>query len=302
MAQPIDKRTGLPAEPGDEAFVYGQPYSDRGANALAAAKEFLSRHQGPVEPSPEDLAEATQRTTVAREPMSLRGLTDIGESASLPLAGMGMIPSPMSPFLLGASAILAGAGGLRKLIAPETDESRVEGGVQSALSMLPFAGKLRGLGQHAMKRIPVSAEKAYSLTGLEQAVNPAEAKLISGLLESWKQFAKPGIVSSEKKAAKVIHTAAGNKSRIGRMNQQSEAGYRNVPPETNPNLGLLPESGLGTITPAEWRKLGLRQVHQTAPSYPNPEAGWGEDLLANLSRLKIPARARAFATNTPLPE
>ncbi len=308
MAQPIDKRTGRPAEPGDEAFIYGQPYEDRGARALAEAKAFLAdprRSQAPI-PTSEDYDSAVRQTAVERKPLSLRGLTDIGESASLPLAAMGMIPSPASPILLGASGLLAGAGGLRKLIAPEADESRLEGGVQSALSMLPFAGKMRGLGQQVLKRFPISAEKAYSLSGLETAANPAEAKLISALPESWKQFAKPGIVSSEKKAARIIPTKAGNQSRLARMNRESEAGYRTVPPETNPNLDLLPESGMSTITPDEWRKLGLRQVRDAIPSHTAPvrgsEPGYGEDLLANLSRLKIPARARAFATNTPLPE
>lgn len=310
MAQPIDTRTGLPAEPGDEAFVYGQPYEDKVARLLGEARYTLGRGQQIMkEPYRlgEEAAAAEQAKHVAAvgapSKPGLRGLTDYYEQAAEPI-GLASIAPPLRP--LGAlTAGLLVPGGVRKILAPQEDESRLGGAGQlglAALSLLGLKGKTPSV---AAGHAPVSTSfrpygfKPQSLQALE---NPSTESTLAGLPESWKQFAKPGIVSREKKAAKVIHTAAGNKSRIGRMNQQAEAGYRNVPAETNPNLGLLPESGLGTITPVEWQKLGLRQVRQTTPSYPNPEAGWGEDLLANLSRLKIPARARAFATNTPLPE
>jgi hypothetical protein len=258
--------------------------------------------------------------------MSLRGLTDIGETASLPLAMMGMVPTPASPFLLGASGALAGAGGLRKLIAPEEDESRVEGGVQSALSMLPLAGKLRGLGQVASKRFPISAEKAYrgagsmerfgGLNEAPQSIAALEASLAASkpqiaaeemakFPEAWRQFASATAPKVAKSPVKITRTPKGM---LSKMNRESEAGYRTTQSQRS-GLDVLPESGLSTITPSEWQKLGQRQVSEHFPSslrpvspVPGTEAGYGEDLLANLSRLKIPARSRAFATNTPLPE
>jgi hypothetical protein len=319
---------GKRVEPGDAEYNWDN--ASTSFDPLADAKAFLadpSRSQAP-QPTAEEMAAATQRAP--REPMSLRGLTDIGETASLPLALMGMIPSPASPVLLGASGVLAGAGGLRKLIAPEADESRIEGGVQSALSMLPLAGKLRGLGQVASKRFPISAEKAYrgaqslerfgglnqapqSIAALEAAVAAGKpqvsAEQLSKFPEAWRQFASATTPKVAKSPVKITRTPKGM---ISKMNRESEAGYRNTQSH-GADLDMLPESGMATITPDEWKRLGMRQVSEHFPStlrpvspVPGTEAGYGEDLLAQLSartnRLKIPARSRAFATNTPIPE
>lgn len=311
----IDK-SGKRVEPGDAGYDWSQGSTQ--FDPLADAKGFLADPANRVpQPSQEDTDYAFNATNVPKQPMSLRGLTDIMESTSLPLAGMGMIPSPASPFLLGASGAMSAAGGLRKMIAPEEDESRTEGGVQSALSLLPFAGKLKNIGQLAMRKFPESVEKAYrmgaptAMSGLNEAqpslraleemaaatkVPAVKASQTAGLPESWKQFAKPeGWEPTFAKKAKVVHTKAGVKSRLARMNQESEAGYRNVP--TSDAQRADPTAGLGGITPAEWAKLGLRQTRQTMPRRMS-EQGWGEDLFDQLSqregRLSVPARARAF--------
>lgn len=316
-------------QPGDPGFDWSK-YAEfrKGNDPLAEAQAFLAdprRSMAPV-PTSSDIESAKRNTTVAQEPMSLRGLTDIGENAALPLGLAGMVPSPLSPVLLGSSAALAGLGGLRKLINPQADESRIGGAVQAGLSALPaLSGAARGIrnaGQLAMKRIPISAEKAYrgvgsleqlsglneapqSIQALENLVSKAKSlpeDVLSKFPESWRQFASaetPKVTSS----VKTTRTPA---EMLAKMNQESAAGYRNVPSHESPRLDVFPRGGLDTITPDEWKKLGLRQVHQSTPTYLSEQANWGSDLLGpeadRAARLSIPARARAFRTNTPFTE
>jgi len=177
---------------------------------------------------------------------------------------------------------------------------------------------LANLGREAREAARVGGNARFSkevpgFGGVGENVSNFGEQVAQKLPESWKQFVRPASFrgKAEKAASYVkpdrnLTPKLAEKLRASGLDESSFGGERTVGSSSNPLLDLLPESGLGTVTPAEWRKLGLRQVSEHFPSYtkagPAPETDWGENLLANLSRLKIPARARAFATNTPLPE
>ncbi len=327
MAQPIDRQTGRPAEPGDVDFVYGESYENPIDRLLGEAKSSLGRSEqllGKIGAEGETVAQAEQqrqREGAYRPAMSLRGLTDAMEMAALPVGVAGMVPTPASPFLLGASTALGAAGGVRKLLNPDEDESRAGGAGQLAFAALPSAvGKsirgLRGLGGQAMKRFPISTEKAYrgaeSLENLEGLNQPPQSlaalrrmmesrqpqvpdEIMRGLPDAWKQFASVTSPAVAKSAPKIKRTPKGM---LSKMERESEAGYRNVPHSDNPLLDVLPEGGLGSITPAEWKRLGLKQVQNDIPRHFDETADWGGDLFEQLAqregRLSVPARARAF--------
>ncbi len=332
MAQPIDRQTGRPAEPGDVDFVYGESYENPIDKALGESRYTLGRAETllgdtgrQAKVAGEDAAQLEQQRqregAYKEPPMSLRRLTDMAEMAALPVGIAGMVPTPASPFLLGASTALGAAGGVRKLLNPDEDESRAGGAGQLAFAALPSAvGKgiqgLRGLGGQAMKRFPISAEKAYrgadsmeNLSGLNEQPQSLAAlrrmmearqpqvpdEIMQKLSNAWKQFASVTSPAVAKSAPKIKRTPKGLLSKMGR---ESEAGYRNVPHSDNPLLDVLPEGGLGQITPAEWKRLGLKQVQNDIPAYLDETADWGGDLFEQLAqregRLSIPARARAF--------
>jgi hypothetical protein len=344
MAQPIEPRTGRPAEPGDEAYQWDQPYQDKAEQLLGEARYTLGR-SGQIMKEPQRLGEEAAAASEAkhlaavgpRSKPGLRGLTDYYEQAAGPI-GLASIAPPLRP--LGAlEAGLLIPGGVRKAFAPQEDESRMAG-----LGQLGLAGlSLLGLkGSMAAKEAPAAAreisttfrphgfkpqavvDEAYggmgrNVEGLntrpqslqsiidsvaqgKQGIPEAE---LSKFPEARRQFASATAPKVAKSPVKITRTPKGM---LSKMNRESEAGYRNTQSQ-GANLDVLPESGLSTITPSEWQKLGMRQVSEHFPSslrpvspVPGTEAGYGEDLLANLSRLKIPARSRAFATNTPIPE
>jgi hypothetical protein len=301
--------------------------------------------QGPNELGDEAVARSQARHVAAvgkpHKP-GLRGLTDYYEQAAAPV-GLASIAPPLRA--LGAlEAGLLIPGGLRKAIAPQADESRMAGVGQlglAGLSLLGLKGATTAKAPEAAREISSSfrpygfkpqsvAAEGYggvgrNVEGLNQRPPSLQAIIdsvaagkqgvpeaeLSKFPEAWRQFASATAPKVAKSPVKITRTPKGM---LSKMNRESEAGYRNIPGyEGVPGIERLPEGGMSTITPDEWKKLGMRQVEEHFPSRlrpvtpaPGTEAGYGEDLLAQLmsraNQLKIPARSRAIATNTPLPE
>lgn len=309
------------------------------------ARAFLTNQNLPYRQQHQAEQEAAAKAAVdlvgeqyPRHKPGLRGLTDYYEDISAPV-GLASIAPPLRP--LGAlTAGLLIPGGVRKIIAPQEDESRLGGAGQLGLAALSLLG-LKGASTAA----PQMAEQAPMATsfhpwGFKPQSKAIEGyggvgKQLSGLNEQPKSLqalmeevgqAVPEKVAQQypasfrpflsevapKVAKRPVSIKRTPKGMLSKMNRESEAGYRNVPSETNTSEAFqsLPKGGLESITPAEWRKLGMRQVEEHFPSrtsvVPGSEPGYGEDLLAELSqrakRLNIPARARAFRDNTPFTE
>ena len=328
-------------EPGDPDYDWSQPYRWGGRKALEDAKAFLSsdRAVSPV-PTSADLDTATRRTTVKRKPLSLRGLTDIAETASLPTGLAGMIPSPASPALLGLSAALLAPGALRKTLAPEEDESALEGAIQTGLVALPGVGAVRraGRGVSNLTREPKSFGEVASKQGVnlskevpyasrQVATNPSQTLGVAR--EVAEETGEPlgrvlkgkggrtGFARGESldallelagagKRGKAIRRANERKGLVAEANRQGRMGARTVPSSDNPLIDALPEGGLGTITPAEQMKFmaGSRRSQVTDLQDVHIDDEWTalNELLGSPKRQGIPARSRAFRSNKPFPE
>jgi len=132
---PIPKLT--PGDPGYDWSTYSAADRDQ---PITDAKNFLAPYQ-----EAESRARILEENRPRPEHSALRNLTDAGETIAGPAMFGAMVPSPASPFLAGGSAALFGAAGLRKLLAPEEDESRLGGAVDVGLSTLPYLRQAAGL-------------------------------------------------------------------------------------------------------------------------------------------------------------
>ncbi len=269
--------------------------------------------------------EATAPTT-AKMPTArgaLRGFTEMlaKPAPALGTAAMGSaltgIGAPLAPYLGAASMLSAGPNVIRQALLPDEDESRAAALGEGALyAAAPAIGKfgpaisqtvknalgsMRGLSNATKPAGWVGKSVASGYGGVGKNVSnfdeaaSAVDDVSPELPESWKQFVQP---KSFRGKAEPVASARNPKDMLATMSRESEAGYRNVPHSDNPLMDLLPEGGLGSITPAEWKKLGLRQVPEDLQFHQNPAAKWSEDLFEQLAqregRLSIPARARAF--------
>lgn len=262
---------------------------------------------------------------------ALRGFTEMLAKPAAPL-GKISLSALVASAIPGAAPvtlpIASGAGTLatmfsapdiaRRALLPDTGESRTgalgEGAMYAALPALgkygprmatavkDTLGSMRGFQAAAKPAgwVGKSAASAYGGVGAN-ASNFDEAAHVAQnaeqqLPESWKQFVKPSTFrgKAEPVAPFVKPATETPQDLIRQMNQQSAAGYRNVPSSSNPGLEGFPENNLASITPDEWKKLGLRQVRQTTPTHLNENADWGPNLMDNFRRLAIPARSRAY--------
>ena len=307
-------RGGYVADPLDEAKA-----------ALARSQKFLRE----VVPSP---------VKTPRPQSKARQFTDLLTEGAAPVGVAGLVPGPQSGPLLALSALMAAPGAVRKVIAPEEDESRLGGATETALTAIPALFAARGLKSLApvLKRFGppkiglgrVTAEGG----GIQKATNPNQAlavardvagetgeplaKVLTGkggktgfargaAVEALMRLAGSGVVGRAGKLADEAEVAASVPGRLLRQIRiDAGTGARNVPRSTNPLLEALPEGGLGTVTPESIRRLtaGSRQSIVQDLDLGDDLSGFGTDLLAELEsrsrRLQIPTRARAFQSGS----
>ncbi len=239
-------------------------------------------------------------------------------------SGAGMMQTGMS--LAGLAPALGGFARAGKIAQQTSPEIRAMGS-----KLAPTYG---GVGRNSGN----IGEDILDLVGgrggrTDDVISPELEKMIQAgsdeLPASWKQFAslkQPQVAAPRPRPsrARAVPTKETVRDMLTRMNQEAESGARNVFHTPSPGsktaemLDALPPSGMDTITPAEWEKLGLRQVRQTSPTYRAPRAAaesvaapvqaiddganWGDDLLAQMTgrerRLSIPAHSRAYRANT----
>ena len=228
MAQPIDPRTGRPAEPGDESFQWEQPYINPADRLLGEARYTLSKaHDLSADTAREGNRAAMEapQTHDIKQKSFARNMTDFADTMAMGSGLAGMIPSPLSPALLGLSGALAIPGAVRQTLNPDIDESRLGGAIQGGLAALPLAGSLRSL--RGLKEAAPILEAPFRSGGLKYAVRDAMAN-------APRNFAETGVQGD-----------AGLRSILAKLNQEAEAGYRTVPKNTNPFLEALPETVIG---------------------------------------------------------
>lgn len=333
MAQPIDRRTGRPAEPGDQDYDWSQPYEDIGARSLGEARYTLEKGRQLSESAIPEPAPAAPTRSGARQ------FTDYLEELSLPMGIAGAVPTPASAPLLALSALMAAPGGVRKLVSPEEDESRLGGAVQTGLSALPGVAAARGAG---------SLRGLQRAAGLSKPAGPA-GEVLAGpsmfddVMARASRTAGADTLRSNVRSA--IDAAPSNfpsgptpqaalKQQLRRLNAEGGGVGRNTfsSEDVTPLLETLPEGGLSTIgrginklgstsgprsivndieglddLPQAWRQF-VKPEGTLPPSSSRRSAPWTsldallESITPNRQRLGIPARARAFRTNSPLPE
>ena len=242
----------------------GTPYSEVPAEVgdpdaiLAEAKQFL--------------AQAPDLSEIARIPASLnalraaqdeaapysgrewaRGLTEGTDAASMAAGVASMAPTPASPLLAGASMGLGALGGLRKLISPDADESRLEGGLQTALMVAPGA-----------------VGKGLSVLRKNRAI-PVPPGL--GMAES--THAGPFMRPSQAPFEPYVPPAGAWKG--------AQPAGRNLHPETAARSGVDPRDFEGVRTvPGSWDEVeagGLASITQAGPLDRLKQATVENDLL-----------------------
>lgn len=127
--------------------------------------------QDPLEAAQRYLARAPDLSGVASLPDQLaalsrpshgvaRQLTDALTQISQPAMLASLVPSPIQPVAAGITAGTLGLSGLRKLLMPEEDESRVGGAIEAGLGLLPGLGTLRKLHKARLASRQVDPEAA----------------------------------------------------------------------------------------------------------------------------------------------
>ena len=152
----------------------GEPDDDTGGiDPLEAAKQYLAQA-----PDLSGVASLDDRATALSRPTRgfPRQITDALEQMATPLALGSLIPSPVQPAAVGLAAGAYGLAGLRKLLMPEADESRVGGALEAGLSALPAVGSL-ARGRH-LKRLREAIDPEAAV--VRETVNTARQYLGEG--------------------------------------------------------------------------------------------------------------------------
>lgn len=282
MAQPIDPQTGRPAEPGDPGYDWSQPHEDVGARLLGEARYTLGKGRRllqDVTPEPEPVAPAHS---------GMRQFTDYLEEASVPFGLVGAVPSPASAPLLALSSLMAAPGGIRKLVSPEEDESRVGGAVQTGLSALPGvaairrgAGSLRGLlrGAGIGERATAAGPAGEVLTGSAMLDDVAARGLAQEGTQTLRSAVRGAIDEAPSNFPSSPTPEASIKQAIRRMNADAQSGARSTwsaRDVSNPLFETLPEGGLNTIGTGLNRLggAGARSVSNDIENLPELPSAW----------------------------
>lgn len=173
-----DKSTRIP-QPGDPDFDWSQynTYKKQAGDPVAEAKAFLAQDDPTVGPAPDNsdlapdeyahMSPARYATTALSGEWMGNRLTEGGH----PYLGYASDIANYSRNPIGV-----GLSGLRRLINPDADESRVGGAIDTAFGVTGAAPGLLGKGWQALK----------GLRGGEAAAEGASA-----LPEAWKPFVRP---------------------------------------------------------------------------------------------------------------